>query len=231
MHCVSDAGALPGLGLTELGREPCDTIAHMGWMKSKEFKIPTKCVETELLQKMLLLNLISSAKWAGPTASAPEHKGSTSGHCKGNRRIKRAGWKKRPRPGAWERTASFLNACSQPAFQRGQKTGLCWPMRIIYTYGWVGLSLFSVNTGRFIRNHDDSNLSTAAVAAYLYKCRYRESTEAVGFVLHFKAWKQGVLGGLFWKWLERTANSIAISCAQHNGGCGCSATGLGMRKL
>lgn len=111
MHCVRDAGALPGLGLTELGWEPCGTIAHMGWVKSKEFKIPTKWVGTELLQKMLLLNLISSAKWAGPPASAPEHKGSVSGHCKGNRRIKRAGWKKRPRLGAWHKENCQLPKC------------------------------------------------------------------------------------------------------------------------
>lgn len=57
VHCVKGAGALPGLGPAEPGQEPCDTTMHMDWMKSKEFKIPTKCVGTELLKKKVVVEL------------------------------------------------------------------------------------------------------------------------------------------------------------------------------
>lgn len=47
MCCVKGAGAFPGLGLTEPGRELCHTIVHTGCMEAKEFKIPAKCVGAE----------------------------------------------------------------------------------------------------------------------------------------------------------------------------------------
>lgn len=170
--CVKDAGALPGLGLTEPGREPCDTIVHMGWMKSKEFKIPTKYVGTELLKKMLLLNLISGAKWAGPTGSAPEHKGSTSGHCKGNERIKRAGWKKRPGPGAWHKENCQLpKRLFRASFPEGPGR---WALLAggDYMHLWLSWTqLISGSVGWFSKNRDDLELSAAATTAYLRKCR------------------------------------------------------------
>lgn len=56
---------------------------------------------------------------------------------------KKGRMEKRPGPGAWHKeNCQLLNACSEPAFQRGWEAGLCWPAGIICTYGLVGLSLF-----------------------------------------------------------------------------------------
>lgn len=142
-------------------------------------------------EKMLLLDLISGAERAGHTGSASEHKGSTSGHCKGNGRIKRAGWKKKPGPGAWHGESCQLpkrlfRASFPEKLGFAGHQGLCAPMVVLDRAHFC----ISVNTGLFSRNPSDPQFSatTAAACGYCIDADKGRATKAVGLMLHNKAW-------------------------------------------
>lgn len=171
-------------------------------------------------EKMLLLDLISGAERAGRTGSAPKHKGSTSGHRKGNGRIKRAGWKIKA-PGQERdrgRAASFLNACSEPAFQRG------WALSVIgdYMHLWLSWTELVFCKYRFVQQ--ESRWSTArcrshsSLQSYCIGAGSGRAAEAVGPMLRTKAWiklflkARGVCQAAL-AMLERIDSPISISCA------------------